>query len=346
MCGPWPAPVGGVSVHIQRLSQRLEERGLRVAICDESPDRKQDHFFLRSFNLRRYIRLVRQADLLHIHSSVHWFRLLHLFSAVLFGKPAVITFHSWRAGGMTTRLWRLLLRATGSELVFVSEEIAQQLALPGLVAPAYVQGVAASEPPLPQTVVSWIEQQACAGRLLLVSNAYRLNDHAGADLYGLDHCLALIQSLRDQGVAAALLFVVANPEGGEEKLTSAEAFINNHALADHCLIHRGALSYVRLLQRADIALRTTNTDGDALSVRESLAAGCITIASDVTRRPAGVRLFGTRDEADLLRVVTVAIKDLAAGRGECKPVADEDCVAALALLYQRLFRKSGAGLLF
>jgi hypothetical protein len=59
------------------------------------------------------------------------------------------------------------------------------------------------------------------------------------------------------------------------------------------------LSFVRLIEQADIVLRPTNTDGDALTIREALYLNKTVIASDVVKRPSGTILFKSRDTNDL-----------------------------------------------
>ena len=62
-----------------------------------------------------------------------------------------------------------------------------------------------------------------------------------------------------------------------------------------------------ILARSHIFVRPTNTDGDAVSVREALFFGLRTICSDVTYRPEGVILFKNRDIEDLKEKVIDAL---------------------------------------
>jgi glycosyltransferase involved in cell wall biosynthesis len=56
-----------------------------------------------------------------------------------------------------------------------------------------------------------------------------------------------------------------------------------------------------------IYLRPTRTDGDAVSVREALAAGVAVIASDVVTRPAGVATLPISSPQPWLREVLDAL---------------------------------------
>ena len=53
------------------------------------------------------------------------------------------------------------------------------------------------------------------------------------------------------------------------------------------------------MKTCDLFLRPTNSDGDSVSVRESLSLGVPVIASDAAPRPNGTILFRSRDHDDL-----------------------------------------------
>lgn len=334
LCGPVPAPVGGVSIHIQRLASRLQQRGYCALLCDESPTAKPGVFFLRSLRVGDYLRLIHQADLVHVHSSIHLFRLLHLLSAWLLRRPIVVTLHSWRSGRITTRFWQRLFRLTGARMIYVNPIISAAFDDRGLVCPAYIDADLQQEPALPVEIGDWIEQQKGRGNRLVVANAYRLTDHDGVDLYGLDLCIEALRILRGEKLTVALLFVVANPGGGTGKLFRFNKLLAEYGLQDYCLIHPGSLSFVRLLRVADVSVRATNTDGDALSVRESLASDCITIASDAVARPPGTRLFATRNARELAKVIEAGLAAASTPDGDQEAIKS-DCVEQIDELYRR-----------
>jgi glycosyltransferase involved in cell wall biosynthesis len=76
--------------------------------------------------------------------------------------------------------------------------------------------------------------------------------------------------------------------------------VQEHGLADRILwISGGVPVLYPLLRRSHLFLRPTNTDGDAVSVREALYFGVPVVASDATVRPPGTVLFRNRDADDL-----------------------------------------------
>lgn len=96
---------------------------------------------------------------------------------------------------------------------------------------------------------------------------------------------------------------MANSERQRQMLEEYKKVVEKANLQDRILILDEPLSFVRLISMSDIVLRTTNTDGDAISIREGLFMGKTVIASDVVKRPSGVLLFKTRNINSLLEVV-------------------------------------------
>lgn len=297
MCGPFPAPVGGVSVHVSRLCRRLSDLGFEVSRCDESPNKKDGIFNIRSLDFVRYLARVRACDIVHVHSSVHMFRLTHIISCVVLNKPVVVTVHSWRAGPLLTTIWRLLFRLPAVEVIYVSEAIRNRIQLPGSVIPAYVPPDIEHEEELPEILIRWIRSARQQKNHIAVSNAYKLVAYNTDDLYGLDLCIDAVSKVEH----LAFVFVIANPECATEQIDTYRRRIEILGISGRFLIYEGSVSFTRLLQISDISVRATNTDGDALSVRESLHLSCKTVASDCCPRPHGVMSFQSRNSDDLAR---------------------------------------------
>jgi hypothetical protein len=325
LCGPVAPPQGGVSVHMQRLARALERRGYSVRFCDEARTRKPGIFNIRSVRLVAYIQLVSSAHVIHVNSSVLLFLGVHLLAAALLGKRCVVTVHSFRGSRQARISWRMLLRIFRPQRVYVSETISEDVGLPGVVMPAYIAADLAEEAELPEPVTEWAEEQKSKGRCLIVSNAYKLVEHEGQDLYGLDLCISAMASCP----SAAMIFVVSNVDDGS-RLAAGRRRVEAAGISHRFLLHTGGISFPRLLSIADASVRATNTDGDALSVRESLELCPFTIASDCVARPVGTILFETRSSSSLAdrlsQVVPRAME-------ERKQHVANDCVEVLNRLY-------------
>ena len=90
--GPYNS-IGGVSIHIKRLVELLKD-DYHFEFIDESPlNESSDRIFnLRSKNFIGYIKLIKKADLIHIHSGIWWLRCFHIFWSYLFKKKQLLLF--------------------------------------------------------------------------------------------------------------------------------------------------------------------------------------------------------------------------------------------------------------
>jgi glycosyltransferase involved in cell wall biosynthesis len=82
---------------------------------------------------------------------------------------------------------------------------------------------------------------------------------------------------------------------------------------------------------ADVFVRPTRADGDALSVREALSLGVRTVASDAAPRPAAAFTFPTGDDHALAAAVRRALSAPAPARG-----SGGDGLGPLLALYEQL----------
>jgi glycosyltransferase involved in cell wall biosynthesis len=99
-------------------------------------------------------------------------------------------------------------------------------------------------------------------------------------------------------------------------------------------VHHAAT--LRLIGDADILLRTTLFDGDAISVREAMFLGTPVIATDNGMRPDGVEVIPIGDSAALARAVhkVTQSKD----RRTAYPPADKSNITAVCDLYRELMQ--------
>lgn len=300
ICGPFPAPVGGVSIHTQRLSELLQNNGISVTLCDESREVKEKILNIRSLKIREYLSLVRNTDIIHIHSSVGVFRLIHIAASFLHRKRAFVTIHSWRTGKALSFLWAALLNRTCEKVVFVSNELKARLPLSKLkseVFPAFIPPQK-NHSPLPDEILSFITRARAQNKEILASNAFRIVTHNNQDLYGLDICIEAFLHHEVQE-KRALVFVVSDPTINRNKIAYYKSIISKNNLKESILIYCGKIDFYGLLRISDASIRATNTDGDALSIRESIHLGVPCIASDCVDRPAGTILFRNRSVISL-----------------------------------------------
>jgi glycosyltransferase involved in cell wall biosynthesis len=326
LVGALPPPSGGVASHCQELRSALGAYGLAVRLIDPrrlGPDGSDG----RTRLLAELLRARCAGDLVHVHTNGHNRRSWMLAALCAGGHtgPSLLTLHS----GLAPEYVRLhhsvarfvCNRFTG--IVAVNEEIAEALLAAGVAAerltvcPAFTPQALAlrlSPPGLRQTRRAHPLLLACAlapgpeyGALTML-DAFRLvrmhHERAGLILYGPGtRHPALAAAVRARGLAGAVHHF------GELTRTQALAVI----------------------AAADLFVRPSLADGDALSVREALALACQVVASDVGARPGGVRLFPAGDAAACAEQIFLAVANRLS-----EQTPPMDCLPILLALYARL----------
>ncbi len=302
IAGPLPPPAGGISVHIWRLKHLLEDE-FNIDFIDEASIIKKDFFNIRSFRPVTYIKKIAGADLLFIHSGSKILKKLHILTGKLFGKKIILTLHGY--GPKRKFPFRAIDAAffkMANKIILVNNDIFNRVPLIAekcIVKHAFLPPVMEDEPVLPVILTERITEARKNNKVVICANASRLDVHNNEDLYGLDMSIDVTRKLLNKGLPVSFIYTVSSLDNGSERFNKGQEMIGKLQLKDDFLLINEKLSFVKLIESADIVLRPTNTDGDALTVREALYLGKKILASDVTSRPEGTMLFKTRDAADL-----------------------------------------------
>ncbi len=304
--GPAPLVIGGVSIHLRRLLHLLRN-DIVYDFVDEGRTRYDEYFNLRSKKIGTYLSKVKNAEVVHIHSGIWQLRIFHVLVAkVLFRKKTIVTIH--RDVNYEPFLWLTnLVMKLCDHVILVSKEGYDTISCGDKyhLLPAFLPPVIDEEPELHGDIVDFIAKARKNPKsVILISNAARFLVHNNEDLYGLDMCIEAMKSL---GRDYFLIFVIAENPDHQDYVQRYKMLVSDYHLEDNILIYENSTSFVRLIMESDIVLRTTNTDGDAISVREAICLGKQVVASDVVRRPEGVILFRTRDVADLVVKIKSAV---------------------------------------
>jgi glycosyltransferase involved in cell wall biosynthesis len=172
---------------------------------------------------------------------------------------------------------------------------------------------------------------------VLATYAWKLTiDARGVDVYGFDLCLETVRRIKGEfpGIGLAIsLPQVANVD----YFRDLKARIADFGIEENVLFITEPLDEVHLLwQASDVFIRATNTDGDAVAVREALDLHVPVVASDASSRPEGVVLFPSRDLEALSAAVRQVLADHAAQVRALRSVAIVDNCPPLLELYQAI----------
>lgn len=120
------------------------------------------------------------------------------------------------------------------------------------------------------------------------------------DLYGIDMLIKMMKTLKDENNNVGLVIkLLSGIEKNRNYYNKIRKFVAESNLKNNILFIEGRLEEVYPLEKeASIMVRPSCTDGDSLSVRESLYFGVPVVVSDAVQRPEGCILFKTRDQLD------------------------------------------------
>lgn len=311
--GVYPPPVGGISVHVQRLCRALDERGIPVTVYDNTPGQKERDVVYTGkvewWALRYWFTC--REDVIHVH-FLRWQVRLLLSLLALRGKRVILTIHNMRGEEQGVPGWkRLVIRLTGRlahRFIVVNPSFVDKLVALGVrrekivYIPPFIPGEA-DEVPLSSELEAFL---AGSGTKLLLANGAVGSYHKGVDLYGIDLLLELAERLCAVRSDLRFVFCVTHiaDQGYYEKL--------QQQLAERKLdkVFRFLLAppeYQTLLKRAAVFLRPTTSESYGISVYEALYAGVPVVASDAAIRPKGTVVFADRNLDDLTAKTLAAL---------------------------------------
>jgi glycosyltransferase involved in cell wall biosynthesis len=306
--GPYPPPNGGVQTHIAALVGFLRQSGVVCDVMNLNRSRRPsaDGIFYPSNSVEVLAHLVsHRYDVTHLHIGGRIFlRQLGLAIAcsALPKTHCVLTFHS---GGYPSseegrsahaRTLRGYALRRFDRIIAVNSEIAAFFERLGVL-PDHIRLISPHAPPsvtsaseLPPAVEEFIRDHQ---RLLITVGLLEPE-------YDLALQVEAIKRVREKWSNVGLLIAGSGSLHGTLRQQ-----IDSQPFARHVLLY-GDLPHAATLQaiaRADLMLRTTWYDGDAISVREALQLGVPVIASDNGMRPEGTHLIPARDVDALVTAV-------------------------------------------
>lgn len=310
--GVYPPPLGGISVHIKRLSHILKARGIPFVIIDgsgepKSPQQEDSRIIdVPTEKIERWCLryLFQRNEKIVFNHFLRWKVRFFLSLLKLKGVRVVHTVHSYRSAEQFSALERMMIKLTGrlsDHFIAVTDEVKDRLLKVGVpehkisVIPAFIppDETEAAVTNVPDDVWSFFDRH----EQVIVANGGIGNLYNGADLYGADLCVESFIRLAREHPRLGYVFGITHVVD-DTKLTELRRRLDEAGLAERFLWVHEQMPLYPLLRRAALFVRPTNSDGDALSIREALYAGTPVVTSDVVKRPAGVITFRNRDADD------------------------------------------------
>lgn len=320
--GAFPPPIGGNSVHIERLYRMLVQDKNLCKVIDlygskNIQENNPDIFRLgrsKILGLIETLFLMRtlQYDIVHFHvSSMRKFLYVGILY-ILFVKNKsirVVTIHSGsfpkyiQSLSVLKKKFLKLILSRFNGIIAVSKEIQKSLIEINIdskithVIPAFL-------PSKPTTDKSYENIISCAknkNRKIVLTSGY------AKEIYQYETIIEAISS--SHYLNERIVFVVCVYNEIDEKYYS---FIKNKlkSIEEYFLFENlDPDSFSNLLMKSDIYIRATTYDGDCVAIREANYLGKDVIASDCVTRPEFCVLFETSNSLSLADALNKALEN-------------------------------------
>lgn len=276
--GKTPLPIGGVTVHVQRLLNWLDNYGI-----------KYEYYDLKKFNFFSFSSAIIHNKYAHLHSSSPVLRLFFALVCLVYRTTAIITYHGniGRYSFIKNTLDILSMYLAEIPIVLNQESfsIARCYNKKVYLCSAYIPEVHIQKNTLNRDTQNLIRHLKLRSKFIACTNAYNLSfDKNGQEIYGIKFLVQFFQNTE-------FALIISDPSGNYKK--EFKATNGNILFIDY------PHSFIEVLQCSDCFIRYTSTDGDSLSIHEAIDNDIPTIATDVVSRPSGVLLVKLNDEIDL-----------------------------------------------
>lgn len=301
--GPYPDPKGGVSLYIKRMKEYLDEKEIENQVWDISNIKKNVKEVINiRFRYIPFLILMRgNIDIIHYNiCGIKYKIYIGIFNKLFFKKiKKILTIHGGSKDLFDKNL-NIMVRALNSfdTIICVKSGDREYLIKKGIKRPIYEIPAFIFPKEDKKLISQYILDFINSNKFIISANASYIEFYNNQDLYGIDMCIDLIERLNKNEEKVGLIFSLPNINNIKyfNKLINK---IVDKKIESRFLFITESRELFPIIKRSNLFIRPTNTDGDAVSIREAQYAKVPTLASDVVKRPQGTILFKTRDIEDL-----------------------------------------------
>ena len=304
--GAYPPPTGGNSVHVKRLHEAITANDIVCNIADlyGKPTKEiqsGDIYRFGPAGIGSFFRCTlflwhNKYDIVHFHASAFErfiYAALFFFPLIPSKSKKILTIHSGQFVGsfgkfslLNKKIATFLLKRLSHVITVNAEQknLLEKIGVPSnkiTVIPAYL-------PPVPKYFrgSNSILHEA-GGRILIISSGY------GVKLYGYQRIINAIKQKPDINKRVSLLLCLYNVF--DEQYLKEIDHLASELESVQVIRNLSSEQFSYLLQKCDIYIRATDTDGDAVAIREAAYLGATVIASNAVDRPEFCLLFNLND---------------------------------------------------
>jgi glycosyltransferase involved in cell wall biosynthesis len=302
--GTPPPPIGGMTVHIDRLSKKLVQSGFNCTMYNFTSTKRTDSNIVNiSSPFIWYLSLLfGKSPKIHYVITT---RTLIRFLAVLFGrirnKKILLRvggkslendikrnkYYYWMSKWAIRNCTHFI--GVNKNICATAESLGKEETKISHI-PGFIKPIDNGELPIKE-ILDFFEGSNL--KLVLSGQVFAKNEF---DIYGLWDVLEALEIVKRKIPEVKL--VIFNYTINRDDSEAYESYLSNikmKNLSSSILIIRTQMKLWTTLKFADIFLRPSYTDGDANSLREALSLNVFSIASDVVPRPEGAVLYSSGD---------------------------------------------------
>ena len=285
---PETAGIGGVTIHIDRLLKWMNNENVAVELCDYKKE-----------SILSQLNQISKHNVIHIHASNPVLRFFYTFVCFILLKKSIFTVHGniGRFSKFKNLFDKLSVKICTIPIVInkLSFEKAikwnNSTILMSAFIPPYETGY------LPINIENSISNARSLGKTIYATNASaRSFDKNNNEIYGIDFLISFFKE-KEQDV-----LIISDPS------KDYSLFYEKNAIPENIIFINEQHSFYALIQKSDIVIRGTSTDGDSISIKEALYAQKKVIATDCVDRPSNVILYTYNDINSLGTAIETAKK--------------------------------------
>ncbi len=292
VCGIYPPPLGGVSVHIQRVIEALTSAYNKVYFFDI--ERLSRRRFFPFYCVQLIVCLFkRRPDQVHFHGTYIGTMIVDLaicFIFSIFLKYELIIIdhdcrHLYKRKSFTVWLYAHIIRRI-KKVVMIGSSVLQSykdnhiFPFTHCVESAFLPPVERAEVSIRETYPSSLFIFLTERTPIILISADHIMIRYGKDIYGLDAAIERIAQLKNQYPDVGLLMALA-ASNDVRYMHLLYQRMRQLDCAEHIYILQNQKELWPLFKQADIFIRPTLSDGASISIEEALYFNVAVVASNV-----------------------------------------------------------------
>ena len=338
--GPYPEPIGGISIYIKRMKELMDLSGIDNEVWDVSGVKKEGKGVVQTRLRFVPLKILFRRDIMLVHYNIPGIShklYIGLFNKLFFRRrKKILTIHGDSINLLKTSL---IVRALNSfdVIICVKSGDKKYLCEKGVKKPIYEipAFIFPSEEDENTTFPSYILDFINSKSFIICANASSIQFYEEEDLYGIDMSIELIERVKKDYKNVGLIFLMPQINNAEY-FNELKNMVVNKKLEDSFLFVNEKMDLYPIIKRSHLFIRPTNIDGYGVSVAEAIYANVPAIASDVCGRPEGTILFKSRDMDDLYKKTSEVIENYNQFKESLENIKIEDNGRRLLELYEEL----------